>query len=397
LVYVLAQRRMGPLAGALTWTFWLLAPISLRYRPSYLANVTTSALWLLAWWALDHWWETGRRKWLILLASSVAWCTVTRPLTGVVLALPIAVVVLPRLVRRRSWKDFALAAGVAVLAFSILPLANRMTTGTWSELAWTRYSRVYTPYDHPGFGYDSTPPIVTSPEIERVAQLQRPIYQAHTLLRLPAIAWERIRAIWQGTFGGRPVLFLLLAGLGIMYLNGAAVFALGCSLLLVLVHLVYAHPASWTPYYLETIPALAFLPAAGISGAVNVNLRDRWRGILAVVVCLALLSWAIAAARLLSREKSLSRVAHEPYRAFQARLRRILDPSAIVFVRSKPSHPLGQSLVRNVPDLNRAPLWIVHDRGPENQHLLDLSPGRVPYMYDERRRELVPLAPGRRE
>jgi hypothetical protein len=84
---------------------------------------------------------------------------------------------------------------------------------------------------------------------------------------------------------------------------------------------------------------------------------------------------------------------HQPYEAFQSRLQQIPDRKAIVFVRKTPRHTLGQSLVLNQPDLDRAPVWIVHDLGPQNARLLALAPDRVPYLYDERQRRLVPLAP----
>jgi hypothetical protein len=37
-------------------------------------------------------------------------------------------------------------------------------------------------------------------------------------------------------------------------------------------------------------------------------------------------------------------------------------------------------------------VWIVHDLGPENAKLLALAPDRVPYLYVEERRRLMPLA-----
>ena len=52
LVYLLSARLAGPLVGLLTWLLWLLAPMNLTYRPTYLSNVTTGALWVASWWAL---------------------------------------------------------------------------------------------------------------------------------------------------------------------------------------------------------------------------------------------------------------------------------------------------------------------------------------------------------
>src|SRR4051794_11024274 len=81
-VYLLSARLAGPIVGLLTWLLWLLAPMNLTYRPTYLSNVTTGALWLASWWALFNWWERGGRRWLLVLSACVAWCFITRPLTG---------------------------------------------------------------------------------------------------------------------------------------------------------------------------------------------------------------------------------------------------------------------------------------------------------------------------
>ncbi len=45
----------------------------------------------------------------------------------------------------------------------------------------------------------------------------------------------------------------------------------------------------------------------------------------------------------------------------------------------------------NEPDLARARLWLVHDRGPDNARLLELAPERLPFLYDEARRVVAPL------
>jgi 4-amino-4-deoxy-L-arabinose transferase-like glycosyltransferase len=393
LLFRLVARSWGLLTGFLTWLIWLLAPINLTYRPSYLSNVTTGALWLVAWWALEQWWESGRRGWLLALAVSVGWCAVTRPLTGLALLIPIGFIVLRRTVQRSLWKDLGPALALGALVVAVLPLANRQTTGRWLEMPWTAYATLYTPYDHLGFGFDSTPPPAPySPELKRLAELRRPISERHTMAALPSIAYDRLRAILVGTLGAGSKTLIPLALIGLLFLDRRAGFALLSALFLLVVHLGYAHLSEWTPYYLETLPVVAFLAALGLTRLGRSPPRPRWRLFLAAGTWIFFGVWLVGAVGGVPRACSISRMAHKPYDAFRSRLRRIPDKRAIVFVRKTPWHALGQSLVFNQPDLEQAPVWIVHDLGPENARLLALVPDRVPYLYDEERRRLVPLA-----
>jgi 4-amino-4-deoxy-L-arabinose transferase-like glycosyltransferase len=393
LVFRLVAHRWGLLTGFLTWLIWLLAPINLTYRPSYLSNVTTAALWLVAWWALEQWWESGRRGWLLALAVSVAWCAITRPLTGLVLVVPIGIVVLRRVSQRGMWKDLGLAMVLGALVLAVLPLANRQTTGRWLEMPWTTYARLYTPYDHLGFGFDSTPPLKPpDAEFKRLAALRRAVAERHTMAALPTIAYDRMREILRGALGSGPVALLPWALVGLFFLNKRAGFAFICSLLLIVVHLAYAHDSRWTPYYLETIPILAFLAALGLTRLATLVRHPRLKLFVGAATAGFFVLWLVGALSTLPRARSMSRMVHAPYTEFRSRLERIADSKAIVFVRKPPRHTLGQSLVINAPDLHRARIWIVHDLGPENARLLALVPDRVPYLYDEERRRLTPLA-----
>jgi hypothetical protein len=393
LVFRLVARRWGILAGLLTWLIWLLAPINLTFRPTYLSNVTTAALWLVAWWALEQWWEKGQRGWLLVLAASVGWCIVTRPFTGVVLMIPIGIVVLRRVWQQGRWSDLGAAMVVGVLVLGVLPLANRQMTGKWLELPWTTYARRYTPYDHLGFGFDSTPPLVApNPEFTRLAALRRRVAERHTAARLPTIAYERMREILFGALGREQASLIPWALVGLLFIDRRAAFALIASLFLIGAHLAYAHHVRWTPYYLETLPVFAFLAALGLTRLGTVVRNPRWERWVSAGSLAFFAIWLVEALATLPRARSLSNIAHTPYRAFRSRLERIRDSKAIVFVRKPPQHTLSQSLVSNVPDLHRARIWIVHDLGPENARLLALAPDRVPYLYDEQRRRLIPLA-----
>jgi hypothetical protein len=46
-------------------------------------------------------------------------------------------------------------------------------------------------------------------------------------------------------------------------------------------------------------------------------------------------------------------------------------------------------VINNEPDLPRARIWIVYDRGSDNARLLAIARDRTPYLYDEARGALI--------
>ena len=244
------------------------------------------------------------------------------------------------------------------------------------------YSRQYMPYDHLGFGFDSTPPL-RPPNAEMVkynawATRSR---RSHTIAALPKTARERTWAIVKGTLGKRAVLLLPLALVGALVSPSATLVGLAAAVLLVLTHLAYGYPLNWTPYYLEVVPVLAFLTAVGFvrlvveTGALVKLPRP---GRMAVAACLwaGFAVWLISAAGRLPAARRRVIRAHAAFVNFGTQLSRIHADRAIVFVRYSPYHSTFRSLVANEPDLARARLWLVHDRGPDNARLLELAPER---------------------
>ena len=133
LLVSLIARRWGWKAAVITWALWLLAPLGLRFRPTYLSEVGTAFLWLAGWWCLSRWWDGKGDRYLVTLALAVGWMAITRPLTAVAYAMPLAVVVLPRVWKGHGWRAIgaAVMAGTAIL--TVLPVWARSTTGAWTR------------------------------------------------------------------------------------------------------------------------------------------------------------------------------------------------------------------------------------------------------------------------
>jgi hypothetical protein len=218
---------------------------------------------------------------------------------------------------------------------------------------------------------------------------------------LPNTIFRRLHAIAMNQWGGREPLGLV-AILGALDFGSEAVFALVSALSLFIGYLDFAHSPAWTPYYLEIQPVLSFATALGLCGVLASLLalrpsREETQGSplgRRSVVPLMILSavFFVSAIVDLPDARAARRYACEYQGSFRERVRRLPAERSIVFVRYGPAHDVHRSLVVNEPDLASARAWIVHDLGGRNQELARLAPGRRPYLYDEAREALVPLA-----
>jgi len=404
-VFLLASRLGGLATGLMAWALWLVAPMNLTYRASYLSNVTTGTLWVVGWWAALEWWKSGARRWLLVLAGCTAWCVITRPLTGLVYALPLSILVAVRIRQRRLWADLGYAAALSVAVLALLPLVNKRTTGRWLEMPWQAYARTYMPFDHLGFGLDSTAAVrTTDPELQRYNRILRRVHRAHTLASLPSIAVNRLSRVLTGTWSSNwPYVMVPFAVVGVLVAPAPAFVGLATAALLGLAHLPYAHIPYWIVYYIEAVPVLAFLSALGIvrlgAAAAGGFLRGSRRGRALLAGC----TWVLVGMYLLQAVQGIparrARIArqHAPYDRFAAHLARIPDAKALVFIRYARDHVVFRSLIVNEPDLQHARIWVAHDRGTENGRLLALAPERVAYLYDQAHDTLLTVAPARGE
>jgi hypothetical protein len=395
LLFVLARRLANGAVALFTWIFWLTTPIVLFFGPTYYSEATTIVCWLAGWYALLAWRASRRRGWLLAVAVCVGWCVITRPLTGLAYAIPVGIVVLNDVVRGRRWRDFglAIAAGVAVLA--IIPLWSAKTTGDWRVTPLQRYTRDYMPYDLPGFGLDTTPPARTlNPDFVHLNEVYSAFHPNHVPAAMPAIAATRARYLADAVWGWSKGLFSVFALVGLITLGGPAGVAVATGALLFLAYLSFGATPDWTLYYYESIPAYAFLTAAGLAwiaalvggrrlphGEAPAGWRSRrWTAAL-VAGALVLGIPGFAAAKNIRRQL----MSHRTHLVRFARLRAsIPGDRALLFVRHSVWHSPHETVILNVANPDSARLLVVYDRGDaENARLLALMPDRVPYLFDE--------------
>jgi hypothetical protein len=403
LLFMLVRRVATPWIATLTFVLWLPLRTNLWFRPSYFSETTSSVLWLFGWWALLEWRATNRVKWLTIVAVCVGWMAITRPLTAVAFALPIAAVVLWRVARRRSWRSLAVPALVGIGIVGVMPIWSAKTTGNWRDNPYALYSKIYFPFDVLGFGLDTTPPTRTlPPDMQNFIKALGTTHKTHTVARLPRTLYDRWYVMYSDAFHGLRLAFVLFAIASLFTLTSEAWFAIGSSLLLTLCYLAYAHPANWNLYYLEITPLFPFLSACGI-WTVWLALGRRGeaarRSMLRTTTPHAAISAAILVVVLLVPARAeVVRVHREQYQrrsyhaAFANAVAHLPSARTIVFIRYDARHDLNKSLIANQADLGHARNWFVYDRGAEDAKLIAMAPDRVPYVFDEANLTLAPLS-----
>ena len=353
----------------------------LRFQPSYFSELTTTPLVLFSWWALLEWREYRRSRWLLLMALAIGWGAITRPLTMLALAIPIGVVVLRDAVRLRQWRDLGLAFVVGVAVLSILPLWSAKTTGSWRVSPIELYRKDYLPFDKIGFTLDTTPPRRTvSPVLKTTYDYFRMARKEQSLDALPRIVSDRAINLASALFQGARLPLALFAVIGLSLMTAPLAFAVTSGVILFLAHLPYAHWAPWTIYYLEFTPVVAMLVATGIWATMKRWLGDERRVVAGVALAFIVISaFALPSIRWWKRDHH-GRANFD--RSFAESLKTLPTP-AIVFIRYSPRFAQHVAVVFNKADLERAPIWVVHDLGPRNEDLRRLAPGRASFDFEE--------------
>lgn len=394
LLFVLVRRVTNGWVALLTFVLWLPMTANLGFRPSYFSENTSSALWLLGWWALLKWREREQRGWLVVLAACAGWLAITRPLTAVAFAIPVGGAVIWRVAHRRSWRALVVPMLVGTAIVSLIPIWSLRTTGNWRQTPYTLYAKTYFPFDVAGFGLDTTPAAHPLPaDMKRLIEAFGPVHTAHTVDRLPRILYDRWHAMFVEAFYGVRYPLAIFALVALVVLPAAGWFAVCGSIVLTLCYLVYAHPAEWDLYYLEIIPLFPFLAACGLWVSwlwLGKKLRAGRQAALQTMAPHAALAGAIVAVILSIPARSdvlqvhgAQLIRRQVQASFASAVADLPGARKIIFIRYKPAHYIHRSFIANQADLADARTWFVYDRGSENASLTALAPGRVPYLFDE--------------
>ena len=397
LIVALSRRLANGWVALLVWVIWLTSRSNLRFLPSYFSEVTTVFLWLLGWWALYDWYVRPRRSTLMLLSMCIAWALITRPLTGLVFAVP-AITVAVWSARKRGILaeiQYALLVGAAVLC--IVPVWSKFTTGQWTQTPQRLYTRTYMPWDAMGFGLDTTRPLSALPA-SQVPEMQgfMALHERHTAESLPYDAVLRLVALQRDVFARRRAGLVGFFVLGLIALSPAVAVGGITALLLYVAYLSYAHPSSWTIYYMEALPLVAIITVLGFAFAMTWIRGKMRRGegvgtsgsLVAIVLAIMLF---IGSLPIIRTERGRRDSSAAPRLALWDVVSRLPTPHNLMFIRDERAAP--HTMITNDADLAHARTWLVHDLRSENVRLQELEPDRTAYVIDLNAGTLIQLAP----
>jgi len=391
-VFGLGRRLGSPLVGLVAWAVWITAPAELYLRPSYMSQVSSTLAWLLAWIALVRWRDHGRPGSLVGFAVAAAVGAIVRPVTAFALLLPPGIWILIRAWQTRRLRQVAFAIAAALPIIALVPWWSVATSGRAFPTPYSEYSRVYAPWNFPGFTVDTTPPLrAETPAMRKFREEWLPLHRAHRLDRLPSILGERLAGIAVTFFGEHGWRWLLLGAFvaGLFVAPPELRLALTAGALLVLLYLWMAARWLWTVYYLEAYPALALVTAVGAAWLVRrtaqAAVRRRPGLDPAVLTGAALLVGLVVAVPGTVDRLIQAREQQVDLRLVQTDLDRAIESipgKAVIFVGTGPEHRPYESYTRNFIDPGRARVWVVLDRGADDRRLMDLAPDRRPYRFD---------------
>jgi hypothetical protein len=410
LVFALSRRLTNGWIALLVWAVWTTARANLRFLPTYLSETTTVFLWLLGWWCLYSWHTRPRRRTLMLLAACIGWGLITRPLTGLVFALPAIAVAVWSARRHGLLREIGYAVLVGAVVLAIVPVWSKFTTGRWTETPQALYTRTYIPWDVIGFGLDSTPPLRALPanqssEIDRFKELHR----NHTASSIGSDAVARLGALRTDFFTGWRTGLLVFFALGLLSLTPMLAIGGVTAALLFVAYLFYAHPSFWTVYYLEALPVVALVTVLGFVRATQwlASNIDRGppsfesaRGLADMRVTGGLVSVTLVIVLLLASvpgmrsERDLRTRSAAPRLWLWDIMSRLPTTHNVMFVRDDQRNA-PRTMVTNDVDPTHAPTLLAHDLGDEDIKLGLAVADRSAYVIDIGRRTLVALPPVR--
>jgi len=399
LVFSIVRRLTNGVIAFWTWGCWVTSFIVLWMLGSYFSQTTSAFCWMLGWYALLRWRE-GSERWLFVVAIVVAWLGLTRPLTALAYAIPVGIYVLRRTARQRHWRTLGSAIAVGLALLMLLPFWSMKTIGTVRTTPYALYSKVYFPWDAPGFGLDSTPPLrAITPDMALVAASNAEPHRAYVPSALPKNFIARTRYVLAIMWGPPRLIVAALGVIGLFAMSAELAFGLASMFTLLVCYLWFNHDPTWPVYYFEIEPVLALLAALGLWRVMN----WRWRDLhdrtarqpaaplaagasLVMMVAFAVYAWSVASA-----EHRDSAHAQSYQSNFLRAVAQLPKEKTIVFVRYASWHNPHLSLIHNDPDLAHALRWYVYDRGADNVRLTQAAPDRKAYLFDEQRSTLNPL------
>jgi hypothetical protein len=389
LLFLFATRLVGKWIAFAATALWLAAPSNTSWRTAYFSESLTGLLWVAWSWLAWRYRRDGRLRDLALASVLVAFAGITRPVTAVVLALPLIVVLWPRLRAPGGLRHAALAVAAGLPVCALVPIWSHAVLGSWTTVPYPEYSVRNFPFDMPTFDTDwSPPPRELPPDLEALAGVQRVGYEGRSRSDIPGLFLARLDRMGSEALPPHLGALRWLAPLGLLAAGGVGWVALASALLLVLGYIAMPHDPGWTIYYLEAFPVVSFgvvLAAAWAAGAVT----RRTPGLAAYARHGPSIALVAGMAFIL-----LGGTAWEPRRLdtngwiasereFRAGICALPPGEKIVFVQRRPDWSVHHSLIQNDPRWHTSGVWVVRTwTADRHRALMAAAPERDAYVFD---------------
>jgi hypothetical protein len=392
LLFALVERLADGPTAWIAWILWCTSPGELYWRASFLSQTTSGLLWLAMILSLWNWRIAGTGRAFACLSATAVLLFLTRPLTAVAVALPVALLLARTRFRGVRGREVLIALAAVLAGAAVWLTWTVQTTGTWRESPYALYSRQYFPFDRPGFGVSDA--LVGRPDLpssmRSLANQFIKLHETHTVAALPGILVERTIALIAEQFGGWRILIGPFFVFGLLRSRAELRFALWSPVVLLLAYLVFAHAPAWTAYYYEVLPVVwvvIALELVALAKRIGRTVEGRRYATSAVtILCCAAGSFDVRTAR-------QHVAARQGFHRYAEHVLATASNPALAFIHGDgyPTHDV--SLVQNVASIQEAAQWRVLDRGAENCALMARAPSRNAYVFSTQTMTLKPLPP----
>jgi hypothetical protein len=166
------------------------------WSASYFSETTSTAMWLIAVWATIRWLDSGRRADLLLRRRRARMGIRDAPADDGGACAAVGLRDLRRVRATKGMEDARCAGGPGRRDARARAAVESADARRLALDPYPHYSRVYFPFDKPGFGADPAPPLrPLVPEIAAVGEWSRDLHARYMLSSLPSAFVQRLIAI----------------------------------------------------------------------------------------------------------------------------------------------------------------------------------------------------------
>jgi hypothetical protein len=368
-VFLLCKEIYDERTGVLAATLGLISPMYMLLSGTFLSHsFSITLLTFFAWAFIRMHKEEVYRPWHFAMLSGLfmGFAIITRPWTAVGVGLPFVIYALVKFIRspKKYWKLYLVTVACCVLIALLLPLYNAITTG---NPLMNTYTLIWS-YDTIGFGPDHGSHGYTLEKMWRNLKTDLAEYNQFSL-GWPVVQGYAIPLAW----------IVVLFGLLLPKREKRDWLVIIPAITLILAYMAYWARSGgiYGPrYYAETLPFFWIIVSRGLLKFDQFKI-NYW---ITRAALLVFVLWNIIMVThpVFEKCRDLYDINRDDVRTIeQANIHH-----AIVFVFSDYWTKYANFSWKNPIDLAEADIIYAHDRGPENQKVIEAIPGRQIYYYN---------------